>query len=419
MSVERNIGVNPEVISSPEPQERDENVMSRWLAGALEVGGTMAFAIQRSKKGYVRAYPFISFSDSNQQFIQYLKITLRGGSIPPSRPWGWRLSGYKAAHLISSMEPHAVSRHEMVLAVQNWLNSETAERVQTAEEMKGYDRSKDTSVESYSKLVQDPAFVAGAIDNRGSIYPVHDKHYVVLCVSIYSKNHSLLLALKEFFGGSLRISSHEGEEKKIRDRDIKTKKNSYMWRVDASTARKVIGFTLPYLISPPYEGWDKLLIDEISQRKQNKTNRIVLFVQNELERFQLGELSRLSTNAEIARKFKLSERTAQRRMSALPKKTREEREKIIKSSNQQALTEAEIASLINSINQETQDLVDGKIDRLTTNPELAENCGIGIGSLNAIMKRLPKEIKIVRQRAILSQAAIRRNEKYRKSNNAQ
>ena len=228
-----------------------------------------------------------------------------------------------------------------------------------------------------------------------------------------------MLALKEFFGGSLRISSHEGEEKKIRDRDIKTKKNSYMWRVDASTARKVIGFTLPYLISPPYEGWDKLLIDEISQRKQNKTNRIVLFVQNELERFQLGELSRLSTNAEIARKFKLSERTAQRRMSALPKKTREEREKIIKSSNQQALTEAEIASLINSINQETQDLVDGKIDRLTTNPELAENCGIGIGSLNAIMKRLPKEIKIVRQRAILSQAAIRRNEKYRKSNNAQ
>src|SRR5688572_6867547 len=112
----------------------------QWFAGALEAGGTVHFGIQRRKNGHISAYPYISFREPNEPFIDALKAEFGGSKSPAADSWDWKLGGHKAAEIMAAMEPYTVSRREISIAAQNWLESDRLERVQIAQAMKGRDR---------------------------------------------------------------------------------------------------------------------------------------------------------------------------------------------------------------------------------------------------------------------------------------
>lgn len=330
MTVEqhRDIGITSEF------QEIVQPTSPRWFGGALEAGAVIAFGIQRRltgpKTGHVAAYPFIAFREPNETFIDLLKSEYGGSKMKVGDSWEWRLSGYRAAEIIASMEPYVVSRREVVLAARNWLESETAERVRIAEDMKGYDRYQEGSVEDYEELVEDPIFVAGVVDNRGKIFPFKDEKYTNARVDVYSKNKNLLDALQEQYGGQVYTVVEVGDEGVLRGRAFKTKRASYLWTIVFAGARDLIQSVADHLKIPPYEGWDRRLIDAVRREKEDQVERIRGFVQDELEKYERGEIIRLSTAKEIGERFGLTERTTERRISQLPVELKKEREKIIR-----------------------------------------------------------------------------------------
>ncbi len=252
--MERDKAINTDTNFSPEPHEHDESVRLLWLAGALEIGGTITFSIQNKDQ---LAYPIVIFNDSNEEFIRYLKRNVNAGSIPSSNRSQLRLTGYKAADLIVSIKPYAVSRRKMVAAVESWLNSDTSERIRIAQDLKGHDRFQKTTKKAYSNLIKVPAFVAGIIDYKGSINSKVGRkvQHTQTRVEIGSKNYKLLLALKDRFGGWIEHIVEEGEERNIMGRIVNVKNNSYGWRIVGKDAQRLIKFALPYLATAPLIGY--------------------------------------------------------------------------------------------------------------------------------------------------------------------
>lgn len=373
MNVERNSEDN---IPLEERQEIDPTASARWFAGALEPGGTLAFGIQRRKTGHVAAYPFIEFRESNEQFIDLMQAEYEGSRMRIGNSLSWRLNGYKAAEIAADLEPYAVSRREMVVAVQNWLQADTPERVEIAESMKGRDRLQDVSKEDYGRIVGDAIFMAGVIDNKGTIYPNSDGEHTTARIEVRSRNRPLLDAIQERFGGSITIVTEAGTPVGIMPNYV-TKRDSYAWSAASAEARQLIGFTQRNLKISPYADWDRLDIEGIRQARQEEEKEVIQYVQEEIERFKRGEIGRILTTQELADKFGLSHKTAKRRVSGLVTEIRKEREQILRGANRQSLTEAEITSAIESIVQEVQGFLDGRVERLSTNAEWEEKLTIG------------------------------------------
>lgn len=240
---------------TPSSREQRENIpltSIRWLAGALEAGGTIGFAIQRSR-GYTYGVPFIALHEPNESFVGLLKTEFGGSNRPQRNSWEWRLSGPKVAELAAAMEPYVVSRKEMVMAMQNWMQADTADRVQIAKDMKGYDRYQDGSQEEYEALVKDPLFVAGVLDNRGSIYSSSENGYATPRIDVYSKNQPLLSALKERYGGKVYVKTEAGIIITIMQRAFEVKKDSYVWTISHARARALIESVLDHLRIRSYD----------------------------------------------------------------------------------------------------------------------------------------------------------------------
>jgi hypothetical protein len=102
---------------------------------------------------------------------------------------------------------------------QLWDTMTIDERVKAVEELQRDSQARwrqrlaDPTAFAYTSLVQQPAFVAGVIDNRGSLFVafVQERHQQrptpVLAVS--TPNRSLLAALHQQYGGRIAISRSE------------------------------------------------------------------------------------------------------------------------------------------------------------------------------------------------------------------
>ena len=413
MSTERPVNITGDRRVSQERHEIDPTTSARWFAGALEAGGSVGFGIQTRKNGHRAAYPFLTFRESKEIFNESLLKRFGGGVYRRGRnSLEWRITGYKAAEIVADMEPYVVSRKE-VTAMKNWLNADTAERVQTAEEMKGYDRYQDGSVDEYERLMRDPMFVAGVLDYKGTIYGHHDKQYIYPRVTIRSKNRNLLSALQSHYGGEVSIALEAGTESAIGDYTFQTKKDSYEWTSIGAGARELIRSVLPHVIVPPYEGWGSQLIKTVRQKRSNEATDVRDFVQDELEKFARGEISKLSTVEELAKKFSLRDRTLMRRLGTLPEDARKRRATIIKTANQRLLTEENVRSLVALMTQELEEYLQGKRKKLRYNDKWAKQADVGVHIIDRnVIPLLPKDVQEQRQHLLYSQAAKERNEKY-------
>jgi len=310
--------------------EQDNSSTPRWFSGALEIGGQSSFDIKRDKRGILRSYPFMAFSDTdNPSFLQDLRKRF-GGHISPSRLTLWRIHGYEAAEIGASTEPYTVIRHEAALAMENWLDADMEERVRIAQDLKNGSLS-EADYKRYQELTIDPAFMAGAIDNRGPIAPQHHNSYESTGVKLKSVNKPLLDAIQTNHGGSLQVQTKAGSLiRAVPGHEYTTKRDSYVLVLKSAQARALISFALPYLKTPPFEGWDELLIDRIREGRKTETDNICIFVQDELAKFKVGETLDLSTNAQLADLFGLSHRTTMRRLSALPANIAQERRTVLR-----------------------------------------------------------------------------------------
>lgn len=413
MSVERTVGMPVDGGIPTERREDDTTISSRWFAGAYEAGGVIAFSIQRRKNGHVSAYPYMAFREPNEPFITLLQDEYGGAKMHVGNSWEWRLSGYKAAEIVVDMEPYTVSRREMILAMRNWLESDTAERVQIAQEMKGHNRYQDGSVEDYGRLVADPIFVAGVLDNRGTIYPSTDKEYAYPRVEVRSKNRNLLDALKGLYGGLIDTVVETGTVRVVAGRNVETKRDSFAWTTTNIKARELIALISSHLKIMPYKGWDRRLVEERRQERGNQTTQLLSAIQEELGRFSRGEITRLSTAEELAEKFSLTVRTIRRRLSVLPNEVRTQRKAIIKSANTRLLTDQDIDAIVESMKRELFEFQQGQRTTLTYNDGWAQQVEVGAHIIDRnVIPQLPKEIQEQRQHLLYSQATRERNEKY-------
>lgn len=305
-----------------------------WLGGTFEAGGTVTFRIQRHpRRNHVEAYPLIYLNETKAAFMDSVHHLFGGQSKPEGSAYRWTLFGYKAAELILATEPYTVSRREMILAVQNWLNSTPDERVRIAEEMRTHNRYQAGSIEEYELLLENPSFTAGVIDYRGLILAAsHDGGYHPR-VDLSSKNQKLLLALQQRFHGVIRIPSKKGTAMTVDERTAVTKHDALLWTVSNNGARELIEYALPHLRIPPYSGWDRRISDKIREDRTQEIDSLVKFIGDELERFEKGEIARLSTNDEIAKAFKISKRSVKRKVGALEDNLRHRRHQLLLTQN--------------------------------------------------------------------------------------
>ncbi len=305
-----------------------------WLGGTFEAGGTVTFRIQRYPlRNHADAYPLIYLNETRVEFMDSVYQLFGGNYRSEGNAYRWTLFGYKAAELILATEPYNVSRKEMTVAVQNWLNSTTDERVQIAEEMKTHSRYQEGSVEEYQLLLENPNFTAGVIDYRGLIVAAsHDGGYHPR-VDLSSKNHKLLLALQQRFHGIIRNPSKKGTLMTVGERTGVTKHDALLWSVSNNSARELIEYALPHLKIPPYLGWDRRISNEKRDARTVEINNLVKFIEDELARFENGEITRLSTNDELADVFDISKQGVKRKIGALDGDSRHKRHQLLLTQN--------------------------------------------------------------------------------------
>lgn len=231
----------------------------KWFAGALEAGGGLYLTIRKTRKRhnvYTYSCPEVAFHEPKEEFVDALQAEYGGYKMRHGNSWSWRKAGYEVAELMAEAGPYVVSRTEMVTALENWLQADTSERVQIAEQMKGYDRFGDGSVEDYAELVRHPEFVAGVIDNRGSITNVNNQENgEPSLLAITTQNKPLLEAIKRQFnlGRQVRVVSEAGRITKFAGQEVTIKKTSWGLRFSEGSAKKVEEFTQPYLKIPLFK----------------------------------------------------------------------------------------------------------------------------------------------------------------------
>ncbi len=210
-----------------------DSVSPSWLGGLFEVGGSLGFVMGfsgRKGKYYEKAYPIVTIGENRQDKLNKL-LGILGGNFH-SREQGnnsivWYLQGIRAVWLAQHMEQYALSHQEMITAFSNWENAETMEeKANIARLVRVQKETVVLTFNNYLPLVRKPEFLAGVLDNRGTI-PAFTGDYPRLQVK--STNRPLLEALQFVYGGSCEQYLDQGEVRVIKGVECVLKKDSFRW----------------------------------------------------------------------------------------------------------------------------------------------------------------------------------------------
>jgi len=375
-----------------EEEVRTQNLA--YLAGTIEAGATTS--ISKSKN---TSRPVITVSEIREGVTLSLQEAFGERTRDKGNSSVWTISGRKAAELLVELLPYIVTRKEYADAAYNWLESASEERRTIAEELKGFDRfSLDTKVEDYSKLVDNPHFVAGIMDTRGNIYSLEKgKRQKRLNVEVGSLNKPLLDALCSHYGGEVTVKVEKGTPGSIDGVDFVTKRTSYQWLIDDSDARNFVRSVESSLVIKPQEGWDYSHTDVEQAEIASRTQDIIEFMRLELELCEQGELLRPKNRKELASAFRVSESTIKRTFKDVPKDIRKQREKLLREGSKRVLSETQIKTLVQDIKEEVQ--------RHKENPDfiLRFNANFGVSKdiiLRHVVPHLPNDIRKYRARVL-------------------
>ena len=228
--------------------EQNAQKIAPWLGGYFEVGGIMAFNLDRdARRGKTYAYPFIVTGDENTKVALTFKGMFEGSVTRHYNSLNWRASGMRAYIIASTFAAYAPSRKEFMEALTNWANSDLEERVQIAKEMKGYNRFEAASVENYESLTSNPDFLAGVIDNRGTILLTEGRTKLYPRLDVNSSNRPLLDNLVRHYGGRIIVADQAGDSRMILGRTTKLTRDSIYWRPTSASAIEIFDLIMPHL----------------------------------------------------------------------------------------------------------------------------------------------------------------------------
>jgi hypothetical protein len=238
-------------------QERALAQHALWLAGLFEAGGSMGYSIYRgpgAQQHASNARASIGFQDREEERIRPLLRfggTLQRAGETASSAWQWKLSGRQAIRLATAIAPSTPSRRPFMQIALRWEAMTIDERVQAIEAFQADWQGRwkhqlaDPSAFDYTCLVQQPAFVAGVIDHRGSLLVDFTQErpqplpIPVLVVS--TPNRSLLAALQQQYGGRIAISRCQASGENVH------------WSLKGTPARHLYELIKPELLLRTYQ----------------------------------------------------------------------------------------------------------------------------------------------------------------------
>lgn len=183
----------------------------QWASGFLEVGGAFYFDTQ-FKNGNPIVVPVISYTDNDLSRVYKLQQALGGTVNEGSSKWSIR--NLEAVSLAERIRPFAPARQHQIDNFSLAADLSHLERVELAEQHSRSSRFIDVPVDEYYCLINDPNFLAGIYDSRGSLASTSDNEPVIY---ISTQNKSVLDAIKSEFGGSV-IEDKKPPAKGIRKR---------------------------------------------------------------------------------------------------------------------------------------------------------------------------------------------------------
>src|SRR5258708_18534643 len=196
--------------------------------------------------------------------------------------------------------------------------------------MKGFNRFLEPGqISDYLPLIQNPAFLAGVIDNRGTIMRGKGKNSVYPVIKVYSRNKPLLLALENKYKGMFWIDSEKGTEIAAGVKTFTTQADSYAWKVDFEQARKLLRFCKDFLVIELFEGWNISPSEEIHKATTERNDQILNLVKNEIAKYN-GQTNFVSSVKQLANQFSLgTTRIEEILREGLSKEERNKRVKLV------------------------------------------------------------------------------------------
>lgn len=231
-----------------------------WLGAGLEVGGGIFFDVSNVKSGgkiYTYSYPLVTIGNSDPNKAHLLKDTFGGYVVKRSdkNSWYWTLKGAKVVDLLSDAKTSAPSRRDIINAMESWAEvGSREEKLEIAREFQADQIRTPVLEEHYDMLLEDPNFIAGVIENRGSVYqyeryfPTKGVGNVSSGLEIQSVNKELLAAFNRKFGGKLYIVKNEGQVKSIKGEQFTLQNDSVVLKIGEKEMKRIMHLVQPYLL---------------------------------------------------------------------------------------------------------------------------------------------------------------------------
>ncbi len=389
----------------------EEQSTAAWFAGALEVGAIAQIAVAQytDKRGILRTktQPSVDIYLRHYPALQKLHGAY-GGMLKPRY---WAKGGKVAAEVVASTLPFAVARREYALAMQNWLNAEDVEeQIRIARSIQGLEWQKMGQPEKYAQLVENPAFIAGILDKRGSLYMTPARNYQTLDIYVGTKNLAILQALQAKYGGAEpRIQDPAGSVSK--HLDFETLEDSYGWGITGIAAINLVRFSQPYLLVPPPEKWEYQRGVEKAAEELQLAQRVVEFARDEMKQYQNGDIPKVSNNTMIAARFGIgSQRVSEFLDGLLTPEESLARVDTVRKQAKRGVDRIRLKEVIDFITAEVEAALEGRSDRVSYREELAERFGISIKTIKRdIVPGLDPSIQAARNTFLRSQIAQANN----------
>lgn len=388
---------------------------SAWFAGVLEAGAIAGISVTEynDKRGFLRrkTQPYLEIHSTYPPMLERLQ-SIYGGM---RKPRFWNKGGRVAAEIVAETLPFTVARQDYVLAMGNWLNAENVdEQIAIARDLEGRGWQQRGNPHDYQELVTNPAFLAGILDSRATMYQRSAGRYHTLAVQIPSKNVALLEQLRDNYGGSIRVTDPAGTTIDHGAVSFKTRVDSHVWDILHTSAIDLVRYAQQFIQTPPPEGWDYQRGLEKAEEEQQLAQKIAEHARAEIVQLRTGELGQLSTNAGLAAMFKIgSVRISRYLEDILTPEELKARSDIIKQFAKRSVDAISTRQIAEHIRQEVESVQRGERDRLSYREELAELFGVSLKALKRhVIPSLDPDLQAARSTILRSQVVRDRNLAY-------
>ena len=235
--------------------------MRAWLGGAFEVGGGIHYDIRRKTKTS-KQYPSLCLQLTDSEpiisdklyeiFSGYTRINYVDGNS-----FRWILTGHKAVPVATSMALFTPSRREMIDLIEEVEQVKAIDgKINAIKQFRGshLEGRNPVTPEDYLDLLENPEWVAGAIDLRGVIDSNRGPR-----LRVHTSNVPLIDAFVEIFDGERKIWTEAGTEVEILNRNYTLKRDRAAWELRGSAVKDFCAYVTPYLLRGKVKGIEKLI----------------------------------------------------------------------------------------------------------------------------------------------------------------